>query len=163
MTLYYAQGGNKVVAIHTDDQIALDPPENYGFGTYVIVDYYGKAPPFDASKPGYTYPTITTQMQADSTKLECQRRIKKQMSDNTQRNINAYMSDLEGKVALGQTLTAAEQSDLQTSLSIHGWINRPAGMLGACDSLIAANDQQWWLDGKWPAWNSAWNSFTSRF
>jgi hypothetical protein len=129
----------------------------------VIVDYFGKSPVYDTAIPGYAYPTITAQMQADSVKLECQRRIKAKMSDNAQRNINAYMSDLEGKSVLGTPLTSGEQADLQTALAIHGWVNRPSGMLGASDSLVASNDPQWWLDSKWPAWNSAWDTFVSRF
>lgn len=159
---YYAKGGTVVAGVaHT----LYEVPDRsvYGTGTYIIVDLLGNFPEYDSNLPGYDYPTVTNQMQSDSTKNECAYRIFEQVSDNAQKNINAYVADLAAAAANGTAMTPAQVSDCQTAAAIHAWIGRPNGMLGACDTLIANVDMQWYLDGKWPVWNSAWTSFVARF
>ena len=159
---YYAQGGTVVVGVaHTLDEVY--DRTIYGASTYVIVDLLGTFPQFDVANGIYDYPTVTAQMQADSTKGECEYRIYKEVSANAQRNINAYVAGLAAAAANGTAMSPAQISDCATAAAIAAWIGRPSGMLGACDTLIANGDMQWYLTGKWPAWNSAWNPFVLRF
>jgi hypothetical protein len=172
MSLYYCKPPNIVVSIHSDAQL-MDPVAAYGVGSYVIVDHNGPAPAIvvwtDPTNPditipqGYVYPTITAQMQSDSVKVSCQFRIEREISGAAQRNINSYIAELQTKQIGGGTLTAAEQADVDTSSAIWAWIGRPNGMQGAADSLIAANDLEWYQDVKWPPWNSTWDQFVDRF
>lgn len=167
MTLYYAKGTSQVIAIHADDQLLfVEPVITYGFGAYVIIDKYGPAAVHDPTDPfqmKWLYPTITVPMQNDSVRAECQFRIYRQIGPQVQQNIVAHTNSLQQKQLNGQTLTTAEQSDLTYAFQIFQWIGRPTGMQGASDSLIAANDTEWWLDGKWPPWNSVWDAFVARF
>ena len=105
-------------------------------------------------------------MQSDSVKNECTDRILALISENAQRNINAHIADLSAAAANGSAMTPAQVTDCETAAAIHAWIGRPTGMLGASDALIADNDQQWWLDGKWPVWdatNAGWTTFVAQF
>ena len=168
MTLYYCKGIDQVVAVHSDEQ-ALEPVTSYGYGTYVIVDKGGPAGAHDPADPlqiKWLYPTITPAMEAASVKAECRYRILRAVSEQSQRNITTYISEIQSKaiMSIGATPpTPAEQTDLTTAKAIWDWIGRPSGMQAAADALIAANDMEWWLDGKWPAWNPAWDAFVARF
>lgn len=181
MTLYFCKPPNVVMSVHSDDQIWIDPVSRYGNLAYVIADYNGPAAsmaftdgptnPIDGSTMqvpnGWIYPTITAQMQADSVKLECRRRITTKVSDQSQRNITTRVTDLQTKVINGVTLTPAEQTDVDTAAAIWTWIGAtmrdPTSMLGTSDALVAANDPQWYEDVKWPSWNSSWDAFVARF
>jgi hypothetical protein len=159
---YFAKGGNVVSAVH-HDQAEVKDRSVYGTGTYVIVDLTGDFPSYDPDLPGYDYPTITPQIQSDSVKNEAQYRILQKINAQAQASISGYAADLANIVALGGTLTPEQEADIGLVQGIHGWITRPSGMMAASDSLIAANDQQWWLDGKWPAWDSSWDALVARF
>jgi hypothetical protein len=177
--LYFCKGPSTLVAVHSDDQIWLDPIKTYGVGCYVVVDYGGKPkmnippPPTDPNAPPvpptYLFPDITPQVQSDSVKLECRRRIGLHASDQTQRNMNAHMSDIQSarmSVSPIRPATPAEQADIDTNNAIIAWIGRPNGMLGACDSLISANDLEWYQDVKWPPWDPSsqgWDAYILRF
>lgn len=159
---YYAKGGTVVAGVaHNLDEVY--DRSVYGTGTYIIVDLLGAFPEFDIANGIYDYPTITNQMQSDSTKGECEYRIYQHISANAQRNVNAYVANLCAAAANGTAMSPAQVTDCQTAAAISAWIGRPGGMLAACDNLIAAVDIQWYLDGKWPAWNSAWDAFVARF
>lgn len=168
-TYYYAQGGTAVKGIAHNDYEIVDPVGAYGTGTYVIVDKINPPPVYDTSLPGYDYPTVTAQMQADSTKWDCQYRIFAKISDNAQKNINGYISDLSAAAANGTPMSTAQKADCTMAAAIHAWIGAGSvrgGMLAAADALIAANDIQWYLDGKWPVWdpsNQGWSAFVARF
>lgn len=173
--LYFCKGSNVVVAIHGDEQIYLDPIKTYGLGCYIIADYSGKLPPppppSDPNLPpppqdSIPFPTITPAMQAISVKLECRRRIVLKVSDQAQRNMTTYITQIQSQaiMSIGATPpTPEEQSDIDTADAIWAWIGRPDGMQGACDAMIAANDLEWYQDVKWPPWNSAWDAFVARF
>jgi hypothetical protein len=173
MTIYYyAQGGTSVKGIAHNESEIVDPVVAYGTGTYVIVDMTGPPPVWDDNLPGYDYPTVTNQMQADSAKYDCWYRILQKVSDNAQKNINAYIADMAANYAsTGTALTAPQKADLALAVAIHQWIGRTtgagaAGMLQACDGLVAAADMQWYLDGKWPTWDptsAGWSAFVARF
>jgi hypothetical protein len=116
--------------------------------------------------PGYDYPTITARMQSDSTKNECNYRITQKVNTAAQMNMNAYVGDLAAAAANGTAMTPAQVADCQMATAINNWIGRPNGMLAASDTLIRNNDQQWYLDGKWPVWDpttAGWSTFVQRF
>lgn len=158
---YYCKGTDVVVAIHSDDH-SVDPAK-YGFGAYVVLDPGGAAPQLDPTTLRYPYPAFTATVMSASTKDECGRRIVAKINAEQQRNINAYFSGLQQTLITGGTLTPAQTTDIATATSIFQWIGRPDGMQGTSDALIAASDNEWWLDGKWPPWNSAWDTFVARF
>jgi hypothetical protein len=161
--IYYCKGGTVVLGVHADEQLTIVARSNYGTGIYLIIDLQGPVPIPDPNTGIYPYPTFARNMLSDSVKAEANYRINNQISNNAQTNMNGYVSNLNS-VALGGTqLTPAQQTDLQTAAQVNQWIGRPSGMLGTADALIAANDTQYFLDGKWPPWNSAWNSFVARF
>lgn len=160
---YFAQGGTVVLGVHHTQTEVLDRTEYAPSGVYVIVDLINPFPVVDTATGLYDYPTVTNQMQSDSTKNECQYRIQKQVPLQTQALINGYVADLAALAANGTAMNAGQIADCATAKAIHDWMNRPSGMLAAQDTLIAAHDMQWYLDGKWPAWNSAWNTFIARF
>jgi thioesterase domain-containing protein len=163
---YYAQGGTVVVGVAHNLEEVYDRTI-YGASTYVIVDLLGTFPSFDVTNGIYDYPTVTNQMQSDSAKGECEYRIFKEVSANAQRNINAYVAGLAANAANTDTaMTAGQIADCNMAAAIAAWIGRPSGMLAACDTLIAAHDMQWYLSGKWPAWDpsaAGWSTFVARF
>jgi hypothetical protein len=162
--LYYCKGGTVVLGVHADEQLTIVDRTNYGAtGVYLIIDLKGPVPTPDPNTGIYPYPTFARTMLADSVKSEANYRINQKISNNGQANMNGYVSNLNSLALGGTALTPAQQTDLQTATQINGWIGRPSGMLGTADALIAANDQQYYLDGKWPPWNTAWNSFVARF
>lgn len=164
---YYAQGGTTVKGIAHNDLEVVDPVIAYGPNTYTIVDEVNPPPDFDDTLPGYHYPTVTTRMQNDSAKYDCQYRIFQHVSANAQRNITGYIADLSAAAANGTVMNAGQIADCNTAKAIHAWIgtggSTRGGMLAALDALIATTDMQWYLDGKWPAWNSTWDTFVARF
>jgi hypothetical protein len=169
MTLYFCSPPNVVRGVHDDDKVWLDPVKAYGINTYVICDYGGsaaktKAPPDNFE---FEFPTITAQMQADSCKLECRRRINVNVSDQAQRNMSAHLNNITTArmtTAPARPTTPEEQADIDTINAIFAWINRPApGMLATSDALVAANDLEWYSDVKWPPWDTAWDAFVKRF
>jgi hypothetical protein len=158
---YYAKGGTVVAAVH-HDQSEVKDPSVYGTGTYIIVDLTGDFPSYDPDLPGFDYPTITAQMLSDTVKNECQYRILNQISLQAQASINGYVAD----IGMNANPSPAQINDAAMAAAIHDWINRPNGMLAASDTLITNNDQQWYLDGKWPVWdpgNTGWTAFVARF
>lgn len=162
---YYAQGGTVVVGVAHNLEEVYDR-SIYGTGTYIIVDLLGAFPTFDVTNGIYDYPTVTNQMQSDSAKGECSYRIFKEVSDNAQKNINAYVAGLAAAAANGTPMTPAQVNDCAMAAAIHAWIGRPSGMLAACDTLIANHDMQWYLTGKWPVWDpssAGWSTFVARF
>jgi hypothetical protein len=179
MPLYFCKPSNVVLTVHNDDQIntIADPIAMYGPQTYVLVDLGGPSPTNieqdmgDGSgmtvPVGFEYPTITATMQAASTKLECKRRILTRVSEQSQRNITTYITNIQTRIMQAPPATPEEQSDLDTAAAIWAWIGAstrdPTSMLGTCDALIAANDLEFYLDVKWPPWNSAWDAFVARF
>jgi hypothetical protein len=169
-TYYYAQGGTSVKGIAHSQIEIVDPVAAYGTGTYVIVDTVNPPPNYDTSLPGYDYPTVTTQMQNDSTKYDCQYRILQKISANAQRNMEGYIADLAAAAANGTAMSTAQKADCTLAAAIHAWIGTGGatrgGMLAASDALIAAVDMQWYLDGKWPTWDPSsqgWSTFVARF
>ena len=183
MPLYFCKQ-NTVLAVHSDDQIYLDPTVAYGPNTYVVADFNGPAPktdpPINTAPSGlgagplppppvvgqFVYPTITPKIQADSVKLECRRRITTKISEQSQRNLTTYITDIQNRAIMsigGTPPTPAEQSDIATAHAIWAWIGRPSGMQAASDAMIAAFDLEWYQDVKWPPWNSAWDAFVARF
>jgi hypothetical protein len=163
--LYYCKGPSTVLAVHTHEQ-QIDPIATYGANTYVIVDLYG-SPKVDPATKAFLVPSpITDQMQADSAKLECRYRILKHVGEQAQRNISAHINTIQTDrmmQAPARPATPQEQADIDTANAIFAWIGRPDGMQGACDALIAAKDMEWYLDVKWPPWNSSWDAFVARF
>src|ERR1700757_345248 len=125
-TYYYAQGGTTVKGIAHNDSEIVDPVVSYGTGTYVLVDNVNPPPAYDTNLPGYDYPTVTNQMQADSAKFDCNYRILQKVSDNAQKNINGYISDLSAAAANGTAMTAAQKTDCSLASAIHSWIGTGA-------------------------------------
>jgi hypothetical protein len=159
---FYCKGIDVISGFHPDDQ-KIDPAQ-YGSGAYLVIVPGGVSPTFDPTIPGWTpFPTFTPAVISASTKDECFRRIVAKVDEAQQRNINAYVSGLQQGVITGGTFTPAQTDDIATATAVFQWIGRPNGMQGASDSLIAAGDTEWWLDGKWPPWNTAWDAFVARF
>jgi hypothetical protein len=176
MTLYFCKPQQVVVATHGDDQVYLDPIKTYGLMCYVLVDIAGRTPEWnyqeDPNDPtlkypvSIKYPTVTPVIHAASVKLECRRRITIKVSDQAQRNITTHINDIQMArmaQAPARLPTPAEQADMDTAAAIWDWIGRPTGMQAASDALIAATDDEFYEDTKWPAWNSGWDAFVARF
>ena len=161
--LYFCKGGTVVLGVHPDEQQTIVDRSVYGAGTYLIIDYHGPAPIPDPNTGIYPYPTFVRNMLPDSVNNECSYRILQKVSNTAQANINGYCNNLNSIAIGGTALTPSQQVDLQTSAAINQWIGRPNGMQATADHLIATNDTQFFLDGKWPPWNSAWDSFVARF
>lgn len=164
--LYFCKAPNIVVGVHGDEQIYVDPVQAYGLSTYVISDPNGPAATQDPNTMKYIYPTVTAAMQAASVKLECRRRIIKKVSEQAQRNITTHINDIQMArmtQAPARVPTPQEQADMDSAAAVWDWIGRPNGMQGASDTLIAANDLDFYQDVKWPPWNSAWDAFVARF
>jgi hypothetical protein len=166
---YFAQGGTAVLGVHHTQTEILDRTEYAPTGVYVIVDLLNAFPAINADTGLYDYPTVDAQMQSDSTKNECQYRIAKKVPTQTQAVINGYIADLAAAAANGTVMTAPQIADCATAKAIHAWFGggtTRGGMLAAQDTLIAANDMQWYLDGKWPTWDPSsqgWSAFVARF
>jgi hypothetical protein len=158
--MYYCQGIDRVVGVHFDEQNI--PLYRYGGGTFMIWVKDGAVPIADETGH-YEFPIITAPVRSDSTKWEAGRRIELQVSTEAQSNMQAYNASIAQKQISGTTLTAGEIQDQQYFYAIFDWIGRPNGMLAAADAMIASGENQWWLDIKWPPWNSSWNEFVSRF
>jgi hypothetical protein len=158
--MYYCQGINKVVGVHFDEQAI--PLSRYGAGTFMI---WVKNAPMPVADENYqfAFPTITPTVRSDSTKWEAGRRIEEKVSPESQSNMQAYNAGLAQKQINGQTLTPGELQDQSYFYAIFNWIGRPNGMLAASDAMIASGENQWWLDVKWPPWNTAWNVYVARF
>lgn len=182
MALYCCKPPTVVMGIHEDEQLpamqsgTLNPINLYGIGTFVVADLGGPAPgiqwdppPVEGGSPifkGYLYPTITATILAFSVKLECRLRILAKISEQAQRNVTTRINDIQMArmtQAPARPPTPEEQADMDTAAAIWDWIGRPNGMQQTSDDLIAANDQEWYSDVKWPAWNSAWDTFVDRF
>lgn len=161
--IYFAKGGTVILGVHADEQLTIVDRTNYGTGVYLIIDLKGPVPTPDPVTGIYPYPTFARNMLSDSVKSEANYRINQHISNNAQSNMNGYVSNLNSLALGGTALSPSQQTDLQMAAQINAWIGRPSGMLGTADNLIAANDTQYYLDGKWPAWNTAWNSFVARF
>lgn len=164
--LYYCKPANVIIAVHDDAQLLTLDRTVYGSNIYIVVDYNG-SPSQDPNTKQYKYPTITPTIQKNSVSIECRYRILFRISEQSQRNMTSYTSDLNSVVSTGGTLTSQQITDLQMATAIHNWIGSPerpaSSMLGTSDSLVATNDLEWYLDVKWPPWNSAWSAFVARF
>jgi hypothetical protein len=161
---YCCKGIDVVAGIHTDDQNV--DPASYGTGAYIVIVPGGSMPAPDPTTFQFPFPDFTPAVISASTIDECGRRIVAKVSAEAQRNINAYIAGLQQTLITGGTLTPAQTTDIATTTAIFQWIGRPNGMQGASDALIAAGDNQWWLDGKWPPWDptsAGWDAFVARF
>jgi hypothetical protein len=155
---YYCRGG-QVLAFYPDDQLV--PPSAHGEGVLVVVS---NAPPPRGEGIGMPpVPAIDDAVRAASIKAECGRRVAEKLSDATQKNLTAYGASLAAVPAIGGTLTQAQKDDIATLQAIFAWVGRPGGMQGKSDALIAAQENEWNEDAKWPAWNSAWDALVARF
>lgn len=61
-------------------------------------------------------------LRAAEIKAECTRRIYAELSDATQKNLNAYATDLALQAALGATLSTAQQADIATAQAARAWV-----------------------------------------
>ena len=155
--MFYFCKGQSVVAVHTEANMV--PRDAYGPQSYVIIDPTGAMPQEDPITKWYAMPTITAEIMAASIKGECKERIIRKVSIAAQTNLHSYVAMT---LAAGGTPSGQQSVDLKTAQAIWDWIWRPDGMQGAADKLIANDDREWWHDGKWPAWDAAWDQLVER-
>lgn len=89
-------------------------------------------------------------------RAECARRITALASEATQRNLSGYMAML----ALKPTLTTQEQADVVAFGQAMQWIS---DMRDRWRSLVAAHDDNWRDDSKWPLAPQAAIDLAARF
>jgi hypothetical protein len=155
--IFYICRGQRVVAVHSESEMV--DPRRYGDNSYVIVDPRDGAAKTDPATGSYSYPAITTEMLEASCKWECKRRILQKISEAAQRNLLAHVVQIQ---LYGDSATSQQKADAQTASAIWRWIGRPDGMEGAVDRMVGADDREWYLDVKWPAWDAAWDQLVER-
>lgn len=78
----------------------------------------------------------------------------------TQSNINGYILDLVSVTTSGGTLTTEQQADIEIGRSIKTWVG---ATLSKGRDLIAAGDESYVVDTKWPAPPVGARAFADRF